>query len=270
MNSVWLKLFPSYVGGLMLAVTALMTPLLANAGQQGAPSDNSFGTSMVEANWRDGLDRMVSPQANPGSITFVSDPIDSSRQVLRVTIARGEDYTHVANGVPRAEVLFHEPATFAQGVDYLVKWSTFIPRDFEFDSKQMVIVSQILTSATVGGHGPTVALTLLGTDYYISTRGGVNVQKTTAGAKLCCADSDQGKWVNWTLRYIPDDTGRRSLTQLWKNGRSVFRSDHVANAYVGDQHAYLKIGLYKAGWKKEPSDAEVQTLLYGPVSISRR
>lgn len=248
-----------------LLACALMVPPLVNAEP---PKDDTAPTRTAHVDWLDGLSDAVSLQANPGDIEIVSDPEDASRKVLRATIARRESYMHVANGTPRAEVLFREPATFAQGSDYLVRWSTYIPRNFEFDDKQMVIISQIHQSAREGG--PTVALTLLGTSYYISTRGGMQVQKTTAGVDLCCADSDKGKWVHWTLRYIPDDSGKRSLTQLWKNGQSVFRSEHVANAYPGDQHAYLKIGLYKAGWRKEPSDAEVQILFYGPVSIFKR
>ncbi|WP_321870935.1 heparin lyase I family protein [Paraburkholderia tropica] len=223
---------------------------------------------LAHVDWHSKWDSVVSTQANPGDLAIVSDPENGLRKVLRAKIARYENYTHVANGTPRAELLFHEPAIFIQGTDYLVRWSTYIPRDFEFDSKQMVIISQIHQSAREGG--PTVALTLLGTNYYISTRGGLQVQRTTAGANLCCADDDRGKWVNWTLRYIPDDSGRKSLTQLWKNGESVFRSEHIANAYSGDQRAYLKIGLYKAGWKKEQSDSELQTLFYGPVSIFKR
>lgn len=254
----------------MLLACVLMAPTLSIAGSQGGPPDDSAWAPLAHADWRDGLSSAVAPQANPGDIEIVPDPDDSLRKVLRATIARHESYAHVANGTPRAEVLFREPAAFTQGSDYLVRWSTYIPRDFEFDGKQLVIISQILTSAKVGGHGPTVALTLLGTNYYISTRGGVHVQKTTAGAKLCCADDDKGKWVHWTLRYIPDDSGQESLTQLWKNGDSVFRSRNVPNAYLGDQHAYLKVGLYKAGWEKEPSDTEVQTLLFGPVSILKR
>ncbi|WP_321935024.1 heparin lyase I family protein [Paraburkholderia sp. J8-2] len=251
--------------GVTVLACAFMATEPANADQ--VPVSAAL-TQMAHVDWHAGTSGAVSVQANPGDIEIASNPEDASRKVLRVKIARRESYVDVANGTPRAELLFREPATFAQGSDYLVQWSTYIPRDFEFDGKQMVIISQIHQSAREGG--PTVALTLLGTSYYVSTRGGIQVQKTTAGAKICCADSDKGKWVHWMLRYIPDDSGVRSFTQLWKNGESAFRSEHVPNAYSGDQHAYLKIGLYKAGWEKEASDAETQTLFYGPVSIFKR
>ncbi|WP_321882803.1 heparin lyase I family protein [Paraburkholderia bannensis] len=255
-----------WCGGALLAIM-LMTPSLADAEAHVPPGEATW-ESVARVDWRDGLSEAVSEQANPGGIEVVPDPEDASRKVLRAAIARNENFTHVANGSPRAEVLFREPASFAQGSDYLLQWSTYLPRNFEFDGKQMVIVSQIHPSGKSGS--PTLALTLLGTNYYISTRGGMQVQRTTAGAKLCCAENDRGHWVYWTLRYIPDDSGQQSLTQLWKNGVSVFHSEHVANAYLGDQHSYLKVGLYKSGWLKEPSDVEVQTMFYGPVSILRR
>jgi hypothetical protein len=237
---------------------------LVSADSDVSLNDNA-GTRIAYVDWQDGLTDAISVQANPGDIAIIPDPVGASRRVLRLTIAKAESYTHVANGTPRAELLFHDPATFAQGSEYLVRWSTYIPRNFEFDGKQMLIISQIHQSAREGS--PTVALTLLGESYYISTRGGPSVQKTTAGTKICCADADRGKWIHWTLRYVPDDSGQRSLTQLWKNGASEFCSAHVANSYPNDQHAYLKIGLYKSAWKKEPSDVDTQTLFYGPVSI---
>ncbi|WP_322054782.1 heparin lyase I family protein [Paraburkholderia bannensis] len=254
-----------FFGALLCII--LTIPNLASAEEHLPPGGQAW-ESVARVDWHDGLSGAVSAQANPGDIEVVPDPEDMARKVLRATITRSENFTHVANGTPRAELLFREPVSFAQGSDYLLQWSTYIPRDFEFDGKQMIIVTQIHQSEKSGG--PTLALTLLGNNYYISTRGGMQTQRTTAGAKLCCADNDRGRWVNWTLRYIPDDSGQQSLTQLWKNGKSVFYSEHVANAYLGDQQSYLKVGLYKSGWLIEPSDVEVQTIFYGPVSILRR
>lgn len=247
---------------------ALIIPALASGEPHAGPAADTSWISMADVNWDNGLGDAVTVQANPGDVEIVPDPDGASRKVLKVKIERRENFANVVNGSPRAELLFNQPATFAQGSDYLVSWSTYIPRDFTFDSEQLVIVSQIHQSFKEGG--PTLALTLLGTSYFISTRGGKQVQKTTAGAKICCADSDRGKWVRWVLRYVPDDSGKRSLTQIWKNGGMVFQSIHVANAYPEDQDAYLKIGLYKAGWEKAPSDAKSITLFYGPVSVRKR
>jgi hypothetical protein len=245
-----------------------MAPVVVCAAPQSTMPDDAAWAAVLDLGWDNGFDSRVAVQANPGAVEIVSDPADASRKVLRAKIERGVDYAHVANGTPRAEVLIRKPATFSQNSDYLVRWSTYLPRNFEFDSKQLVIISQIHQSSTAGG--PTVALTLLGANYYISTRGGAQVQKTTAGARLCCAEDDRGKWVHWALRYFPDETGKQSLTELWKDGQSVFRSEHVANAYIGDESAYLKIGLYKSAWEKEPSDVEAVTILYGPISIRKR
>ncbi len=251
-----------------LLLSALTMPGLASSAPQSGPPDDSASVSLANVNWGAGFGKAVTVQANPGDIAIVPDPEDASRRALKVKIERHENFANVVNGTPRAEVLLREPATFNQRSDYLVSWSTYIPRDFAFDNKQLVIISQIHQSLKAGG--PTVALTLLGPNYYISTRGGTQVQKTSAGAKICCAVSDKGRWVRWALRYVPDDSGKRSLTQLWKDGKSVFRSENTPNAYPGDQDAYMKIGLYKSAWAKEPSDVDALTMLYGPVSIRKR
>lgn len=250
---------------LMVLFTAL--PLYRMAGgetREGLP-DHTAWSITASVDWRDGFTDAVTVQANPNGIVIVPDPDAISGRVIRAKIERDERFTSIVNGTPRAEVLIREPATFIQGKEYLVRWSTFIPKEFEFDYKQLVIISQIHQGTLAGG--PTVALTVLGESYFISTRGGAQLKSTTAGAKICCAETDKGKWVQWTLRYIPDDSGRYSLTQLWKGDDSVFRSEHVANAYPGDNSAYMKVGLYKAGWKREPSDVKTVTMLFGPISI---
>jgi hypothetical protein len=183
-------------------------------------------------------------------------------------MSRSEDFSKVANGVPRAELIFPEAVSFLQGPDYLLRWSTFVPEGFTFDTRQAVIITQVHQGKWTGG--PTIALSLQGNRYAISERGGTNTTTVSAGKWLCCADADKGKWVNWALRYIADDSGHHASTQLWKDGRSVFASQGVANAYMGVQDAYLKMGLYKAAWSSSPSDVSDITLFFGPVSVSKK
>ncbi|QIN60058.1 Polysaccharide lyase [Caballeronia sp. SBC1] len=220
------------------------------------------------ADWRGGIDPEIDVQSNPGDISVVADPVVPGRNALRASISITENFSGVANGTPRAEVLFPAPVTFAQGKDYLIRWSTFLPIGFVFDSKQLVIVTQIHQSLTTGS--PTIALGLLGTQYGISERGGSNPTVASGGKWLCCADADRGKWVNWALRYVPDETGQHSSLELYKDGTSVYAVQGAPNAYMTDQSAYLKMGLYKAGWKTQPSDVTQITMFFGPVYVSQR
>jgi hypothetical protein len=165
-------------------------------------------------------------------------------------------------------LLFPAPVRFEQGRDYLIRWSTWLPADFRFDSRQLMIITQINQGKWTGA--PTLALALQGERYAISGHGGVRHDKVSAGKWLCCADADRGRWVHWAIRYVPDETGQRALTELYKDGERVFAASGVPNAYPGVQDAYLKIGLYKPDWDVEPSDVATSTVLYGPLSVLRR
>jgi len=225
--------------------------------------DKLFSTT-----WSGGVDANIGVQANVGDIAVVDDPVMPGRKAVRVHLSKSEDFSKIANGVPRAELIFPKAVSFSQGSDYLLRWSTFIPAGFKFDTKQAVIVTQIHQGEWTGG--PTIALSLQGNRYAISERGGANTMTVSAGKWLCCAEADQGKWVNWALRYVADDSGHHASTQLWKDGHSVFASQGTPNAYPGVQDAYLKMGLYKAGWNASPSDVSEITLFFGPVSVSKK
>jgi len=220
------------------------------------------------ADWQSGLSSQIDVQSNPGDVVVVNDPVVSGNKSLSVSISRNENFANVANGAPRAELRFPAVASFAQGKDYLVRWSTYLPPGFEFDTKQFTILTQVHQSSSTGS--PPIALALLGTQYTISVRGGANTAHSSAAQTLCCADADRGRWVYWALHYVPDETGQHALTELYKDGTSVFATSGTANAYLGDQTAYLKIGLYKPNWISQPSDVTQTTVLYGPVYMSQR
>ncbi|CAB3751950.1 heparin lyase I family protein [Paraburkholderia humisilvae] len=251
----------------VLASTLTM-PLHAVEATAHTGVDADAYVTLYETDWGRGLDPHIGLQANPGGIGVVADPADSARKVLRAHIDRSERFANVANGVPRAELLFPAPVRFEQGRDYLIRWSTWLPKDLGFDSRQLVIITQINQGKWTGA--PTLALALLGRRYAISVHGGARHDKVSAGKWLCCAERDRGRWVHWVIRYVPDETGRHALTELYKDGSRVFAAREVPNAYPGVQDAYLKLGLYKPNWDVAPSDVATSTVLYGPLSVLRR
>jgi hypothetical protein len=222
-------------------------------------------TLLFKADWVGGISKIFGVQANAGDLEVIPDPTGKFGKVLRVTLNRSEDFTRIANGVPRGELLFPAPVRFEQDKKYVVKWSTLLPSDFEFDSKQLVIITQINQGHWLGG--PTVALAIEGERYAISQHGGADHEQVSAGKWLCCAREDKGRWVSWELDYIPDETGNVARTSLLKDGQLVFDSEGHPNAYPGVQDSYLKIGLYKPDWKKKATDINRISILYGPVSI---
>ncbi|MFM0052665.1 heparin lyase I family protein [Caballeronia grimmiae] len=220
---------------------------------------------LFQSQWEHDIGQSVGVQASPRGITFVDDPAHEYARVMRASISHNEDFSRIANGAPRAELLLPPPVRFVQGHTYRIQWSTMLPAGTRFDSQQFVIVTQVHQDAKSGP--PALALSLQGARYAISQRGGAQYQKVSAAQWLCCADSDVGKWVHWELIYRPRESGNDAYTELRRDGNIVFQARGLPNAYPGDRGAYLKIGLYKPNWKKEPTDVDLVSMLYGPVTV---
>lgn len=223
---------------------------------------------LFQSEWERGLGPGVAVQAMPAGITLTDDPSHEYSRALQASISRSENFSTVVNGAPRAELLLPPSVRFVQGHTYRIRWSTMLPSGTRFDSRQFVILTQIHQEAMSGP--PTLALTLQGTHYAISQRGGVQSQKVSATRWLCCADADVGKWVHWELVYRPREAGDDAYTALRRDGEQVFEARGRPNAYAGDQGAYLKIGLYKPNWMKEATEVDRVSMLYGPVTVVRQ
>ncbi|WP_454874104.1 heparin lyase I family protein [Paraburkholderia xenovorans] len=219
--------------------------------------------TIKHVDWQDGLVSLYGIQSpSAENVTVVDDPLARGRKVAQVYIRSDQNYTQVANGSPRAEMVFGGDVEFVQGNDYLVQWSTYIPQSYVFDPKLLMVVAQIHQGPTAGS--PAMELDLNGGHYVVSVRGGSH---QAFSKEICCAPQDQGKWVNWALRYVPDSTGAHASTQLWKDGVAVFATQGVPNAYPADNSAYLKMGIYLLSPFQSRNEL---TLLFGPVTIGQQ
>ncbi|MDR3404443.1 MAG: polysaccharide lyase [Chthoniobacter sp.] len=204
----------------------------------------------------------------PDSLAIVDAPGRRSGRCLRVTMQQTDDYSKVANGSPRCELSFGRQFFFAPGKDYLVEWSTFIPADFQFDAPQTEGITQIHHGLRTGS--PPFMLALRGNHYQVELRGGPKEQIKTIKHPLDNAEADRGHWVKWRLHYSPDAIGAQAITRVYKNGALVLDAAREPNAYAGDEKAYLKLGIYKWGWKNQPSDVTSRTLYYGDVTVAAK
>jgi Polysaccharide lyase len=253
---------------------AALTFLAAFAGiaARGEPApdaaSNAYRT-VFATDWKAGFDpRLGFQSASPADITVVTDPLASTSKAVRISIDRSADFSRVANGSPRTEMVFSRIVRFVPGHDYVIRWSTYIPEDFSFDPDEVEVITQIHHGGWPLG-APPIMLTIAGSDYTFSERGGEHTEHGR-GPRICCASSDKGRWVNWMLHYVPDASGHDATTELWKDGAKVFLSKGKPNAYPDDREAYLKLGFYKAGWRLAPSRVERLLLFYGPLSIAVR
>ncbi|WP_321844635.1 heparin lyase I family protein [Paraburkholderia bannensis] len=206
---------------------------------------------------------MVVQKASLDDVAIVDDPIIHNRKALRFRISRDEDFSSVANGYPRAEVSFSSPLRFETASRYVVKWQSFIPVSFTPDSRQSVVIMQIHQGGCCSGP-PPIMLTIRGERYEFAERSSrISVRER----QISPTTDDIEKWVSWTLEYTPDPGGTFARTVLLKDGVEVYSSFGLANAYDDSQSSYLKIGLYKAGWKTESSGPDRIEILLGDMSI---
>ncbi|WP_133645653.1 heparin lyase I family protein [Paraburkholderia flava] len=252
-----------------VALFAVLLCTTVHAEQASMAGDIDMFHKVYETAWKDGLGSDAGIQSSRQSnIALVDDPLTHDRKVVRVHIERSENFSKIINGLPRAEFSLPPDVRLKSGHHYLIRWSTLLPSGFSFDGQQMAIITQIHQSASSGG-SPPFMLTLMGSDYTVSERGGTNTVHGR-GARICCASGDVGRWIHWTLLYTPDAEGSQAVTQLLKDGVKVFDSHGMPNAYPDDQRAYLKFGVYKPGWQQSASDVDQITLFYGPISVLER
>jgi hypothetical protein len=228
---------------------------------------NTHSSTLVyRSNWRAGIDPALSIQApSRNSISTVALP-QSGDVALMVSIKRSDDFSHVANGAPRAELVFAPIFRFLMGNEYDIQWSTMIPSGFQPDRLQPEVITQLHPASNSGV--PVFGLVLTGNQYQVDSRGGPG---TPVHTRLFGNPSDdKGKVVFWRLIYRPDDKGPQALTELYRNGERIMRSSGDPNAYPGDNNAYFKMGIYKWWWKSRPSDVGERTMYYGEVQIKVR
>jgi hypothetical protein len=229
------------------------------------PEKNSANYAVsYQTSWKDGIDQHIERQASRMDAIAVVDLPDFRGPALRTSMTIDDDFTNVANGVPRVELAFVHLTRFAVGGDYLISWSTEIPQDYVFDHQQSEIITQIHQSAGLGS--PPFSLMVAGDHYQMDVRGRPAVKNIVFGDTR----ADRGQVVCWVLHYKPDDIGTFAVTDLYKNGALVAHGGASPNAYPNDKSAYLKIGIYKWDWTVRPSDVSVRTMYYGNLKIQSR
>jgi hypothetical protein len=239
-----------------LSLAFTLVGFLAAAADVGAQESQTI----CSQHWANGIDqRLMLQQPDPQCIQVVNN---AGRSVLKVSINSTQDYSHVANGAPRAEVSFGNLCRFERGKEYLIRWSSLIPQDFEFDSMQPEGIAQIHEGSPSGS--PPFGLNLNGSQYQ------VRVQGRTGATTIGDASGDKGRWVQWSLRYKPDDSGTDGITELYKDNKVVLNANGTPNAWQGDDRAYFKMGIYKWWWQSRPSAVTDRTMYFGDVAMSQR
>jgi len=199
--------------------------------------------------------------ATSEAFAVVNAPGNRAGKVLKVTLRKSDNFSHVANGAPRAEANFARKFQFKTGGLYFVGWSIYIPPDYQLDSKQPEGITQIHESVPKGT--PPFSITIINGHYRVDLR--TADDKVATSSDLGSIEGDKGKWTNWGLYYRPDNSGINAICELLKNNVMVFNADGKPNAWPDDNNAYFKLGIYKWWWKTRSSDVTERILYFGDV-----
>lgn len=219
--------------------------------------------SLYQTDFKNGIDnKLMLQQPNSNAIKVAIAPCEPSQPAVRIEINKQDNYLHVANGAPRAEISFANVFNFMTGQEYIVEWSTCIPADFKFDNQQPEGITQIHEGQAQGS--PPFGLALVHGNYQVELRNGKDTQTFNLGN----AANDRGQWVHWKLYYSPDASGTYAVTELLKNGVNVAMINGQPNSYPNDNRSYFKIGIYKWWWQQRPSDVEKRVMYFGDVRVA--
>jgi hypothetical protein len=225
--------------------------------------EHSHCALVYQSNWSSGIDPQLRAEALSGALKTVPSA-EYGGVVLRARMNRNDDFTHVANGVPRAEINFSPVAHLVNEHDYWIIWSTMMDKDYHIDMVQPEIISQIHQSSRSPG-SPPFSLMLAGAQYQVDIRGGRGTPSVSI--KFGNPIDDRGRFIFWRLHYRPDHDGLYSVTDLYKDGIKVVHEDGLPNAYVGEGVGYFKIGIYKWWWLTRPSNVIERQMNYGDIDI---
>ncbi|WP_224044651.1 heparin lyase I family protein [Paraburkholderia unamae] len=221
---------------------------------------------LYDKTWAQGIDDRLVLQAPRDAISVVDSP-EFHEPTLKISIRRDDNFQGVANGTPRGEIAFARIFHFVPGVLYEVNWSMALPRNYQIDSLQPELFSQILQGPKGGLGPPPFSIRFVDGRYQVEIRNAANVVPRVF--IFGDAFAEKGKIVHWTLRYRADHSGVNAITDLFMNGASVVHCEGCGNAYAGDPDAYFKIGIYKWWWQSRHSDVNERTIYFGNVEVKR-
>ncbi len=200
--------------------------------------------------------------ANPNSIIVLDAPACKGGRAIRFSMNRTDDFSNVVNGSPRAELAKSKDSYLYANKDYIIKFKTYLPSDYQFDTEgNREGIMQIHQTQSVGT-SPLYLLGLDGNRYFSFTEPPHQSQKFDFWGD---ASQDKGKWISWALQYKASTDDGGSL-ELYKDGVLV-STITGPNSYEGDG-AYVKIGVYKWDWNN--TEIANRSIYYDDVAIAEK
>lgn len=238
------------------------------AGQKCYALSSSELTPLLITDFANGIIDPWGAQANPGDISVVTDPVGSSIKAMKAHININEDFSKVANGSPRAEIL-NTKQQFVNDNSYVIIFKTYLPQDFQAELTYTNPHSFFQVHQNISSGSPQLSLQIDKNNYLMTSTSSelANPQYKSVTKIIGTISGDLGKWVEWTILYKPSYSASGQVV-IWKNGLIVLVYNGVC-AYNGVT-GYPKFGLYKWNWKLTPTTTTDITTYFSNIGIYKR
>ena len=158
---------------------------------------------------------------------------------------------------------------FAYGQTYRLKFSMYIPNDWEADRYGDTLM-QIHGVKDKGDQysGPCLVLQTKSGNWEIVSRWdsrSISTKSSSGRSQVHKSSYARGRWTTWEFE-IKWSYNSNGYIRVWKDGRQV-ASRNGPNCYNDRTGPYLKMGIYKPAWKQKPSqswasDSRIQSREY--------
>ncbi len=197
----------------------------------------------------------------------VQSPIRAGDWSLRFSLDRFKDPVNF-----RSELRLKQPAEFFIGEEYWFGWSMFLPENWIDDPGNNDIITQWHGRPTTGG-GPPLNLKAAGPNWVVQSKWDPTPTNNRKGSPTLDSTAwnlgpiEKGKWTDWVF-HVKWSFQADGLLEIWKDGKLVVQR-RGPNTFNDPYGPYMKIGIYKFGWKNpdKPSNATERVLYYDEIRI---
>lgn len=227
--------------------------------------DEQNYTLMLKTDFADKTVKPWAVHANPGDISVVLNPSDYSKKVMKAHINIKEDFSHVVNGAPRAEILNAE-AKLKNDFEYIITFNTYLPSDFQIEKTYNNPHCFFQVHQDILSGSPQLSLGIDKYNYRMTSNSStaVHPEYMPTVRTFGNVNDDLGKWVKWAIYYKPSYSEKGRII-IFKDHKLVL--DFKGVTAYDDITGYLKFGLYKWNWQKTPSSTTEITTYFSDINI---